>query len=410
MDNMQLDSFCSFLGFGEKEADLLNPYWAELLAETSDGIPFFMSEEFFRKYYTCCEGPLEAFLYLDEILEKVRKEPLLARYAAMLHYGNYVAEPMMNELRSLPMLEKHFGNRACMFQMIVALSSLPLIEEKYKSLGVEDEVFYAFCKGLGSNIRRYMESHDNIPGYGSAIHWFRHHADGRLFRLGRLEFMTELWRTIHPAAYRNKKDGRICLLSQNNWMFDKEGLLVTKKKDAVFTSRLYTDEKSITGTTFDREGYPVTDKMVTLSLAEWECVASPWDLMLDVHIPREEKLNMEECRLSFIRAKEFFRRVFRMEVKAFRCGSWLLNPDLAREMPSSNMAKFQKNVHLGPISRSPGSGLFFVYGTADADPLKLPATTSLHKVFRKFAENNIVLKSGMMTLLAEEAETFGLKE
>ena len=407
---MHLHTFCEYMGFGEKEADLLKPFWQELLAETKEsGIPFFMCEEFFRKYYAYCEGPQEAFLYLDEILEKVRTTPMLARYAAMLHYGNYLAEPQM-PLRYLPLPEKHFGDKACMFQMMIALSSLPLIEEKYKSLGVEDEVFFAFCKGFGGNIRRYMESHDNIPGYGSAIHWFRHHADGRLFRLGRLEFMTELWRTIHPAAYRNKKDGRICLLCQNNWMFDKEGLLVTKKKDAVFISRLYTDEKSITGTTFDKEGYPITDKLVTLSLSEWECAATPWDLMLDVHIPRDEKLDMEECRLSFIKAKEFFRRVFKMEVKAFRCGSWLLNPDFAREMPFSNMAKFQKNVHLGPISRSPGNGLYFVYGRADADPLKLPVTTSLHKVFRKFAENNIVLKSGMMTLLAEEAETFGSKK
>ena len=407
---MHLHTFCEYMGFGEKEADLLKPFWQELLAETEEsGIPFFMCEEFFRKYYTLCDGPLEAYQYIGEIIEKIKNDPLSARYAAMLHYGNYLAEPQM-PLRYLPLPEKHFGDKACVFQMMTALSSLPLIEEKYHLLGVEENIFSAFCRGFGENVRRYMKNHGNIPGYGSAIHWFRHHADGRLFRLGRLEFMTELWRTIHPAAYRNKENGKICLLCQNGWLFDKEGLLVTKRKNAVFESRLLTDEKSITGTAFDEEGYPVTDHKVTLLLSQWECVATPWDLMLDVHIPAGENLKMEDCRNSFIMAKEFFRRIFKMEVKAFRCGSWLLNPDFAREMPESNMAKFQKNVHLGPISASPGNGLYFVYGRADADPLKLPATTSLHKVFRKFAENNTVLKNGMMTLLAEEAETFGLKK
>ena len=141
---MHLHTFCEYMGFGEKEADLLKPYWAELLAETSDEIPFFMSEEFFRKYYAYCEGPQEAFLYLDEILEKVRTTPFLARYAAMLHYGNYLAEPQM-PLRYLPLPEKHFGDKACVFQMMTALSSLPLIEEKYHLLGVEENIFSAFC-------------------------------------------------------------------------------------------------------------------------------------------------------------------------------------------------------------------------------------------------------------------------
>lgn len=409
MKNISLTDFCSYMGFGEKELELLKPLWSELVTESSALQSFFISEEFFRKYYSLCEGPQEVWEKASFVIEKVKNDPVLILYAKMLHYGLYLAEPQM-PLRYLPLPEKLLGKDAGIFMLMTALSALPIVKKKYDELQVEESIYLALCKGMGVIVSRYMLSHENIPGCGTNIHWFRHHADGRLFRLGRLEFMTELWRTIHPAAYRNKNTSEVCLLCQNDWMFDKEGLLVTKKKNAVFTSRLYTEEGKVCGTPFDKEGYPIMDKLVTLELSQWQSVASPWDLVLDVHIPGGAKLSMEECRRSFIMAKEFFSKIFKMEVKAFRCGSWILNPDFAREMPYSNIAKFQKNVHLGPISASPGNGIVFVYGDAKADPLKLPATTSVHRAFRKFAEKNIVLKNGMMTLLADEAESFGLEE
>ena len=129
--------------------------------------------------------------------------------------------------------------------------------------------------------------------------------------------------------------------------------------------------------------------------------------MLDVHIPAGDKMTLEKLRDSFQQAILFFQKQFQMKVSAFRCGSWLLNPDLAKELPDSNLAAFQRNVHLGPISNSPGAGLSFVYGDAHADPMRLPAVNSLHRAFQRLQQRNIPLKSGMMFLLASEVDSIG---
>ncbi len=66
------------------------------------------------------------------------------------------------------------------------------------------------------------------------------------------------------------------------------------------------------------------------------------DKILNVHIPRGEKLDIPECEKSFIEAKKFFAKYFpEFPNNKFMCISWLLYPENNKYMtPNSNIMKF----------------------------------------------------------------------
>lgn len=66
------------------------------------------------------------------------------------------------------------------------------------------------------------------------------------------------------------------------------------------------------------------------------------DGTLDVHIPADGKLDIEECRRSFVMAKEFYARYFpEKQFTYFNCHSWLLDETLKKYLPpESNIIRF----------------------------------------------------------------------
>ncbi len=66
------------------------------------------------------------------------------------------------------------------------------------------------------------------------------------------------------------------------------------------------------------------------------------DKILNVHIPRGEKLDIEECEKSFVEAQKFFAKYFpEFPNNKFMCISWLLYPENHKFMrEGSNILKF----------------------------------------------------------------------
>ena len=98
--------------------------------------------------------------------------------------------------------------------------------------------------------------------------WFRHFMM-TAFPVGGLGFMFEVWRTLQPVVYSHTQPGSLAVLCQNNWMFDKDGLLVDKKAQAYFISRLKITADSITGTPLNDGGLPEFGEERTLFFDEW---------------------------------------------------------------------------------------------------------------------------------------------
>lgn len=103
---------------------------------------------------------------------------------------------------------------------------------------------------------------------------------------------------------------------------------------------------------------------------------------LALHIPRSGPLAPEACDASFRHAREFFPRHFPDEpYEVITCGSWLLDPTLAKYLPEeSNIVRFQRRFTLLPDVRDADEDIRrFVFGTVTTPLDRLTATTSLQR-------------------------------
>ena len=88
----------------------------------------------------------------------------------------------------------------------------------------------------------------------------------------------------------------------------------------------------------------------------------------------------------------------------FSCISWVLNAEWEREMPDSNIARFQRMMYMTPGTSSGVDGLFFVYGTNTPDWQNFPAENSLQKAFHRLHERRGVVRSGAMFVMTEDLD------
>ena len=119
--------------------------------------------------------------------------------------------------------------------------------------------------------------------------------------------------------------------------------------------------------------------------------------IIEIHIPRGESLDIEECHASIAMAKEFFARNFpTYKYRFITCNTWMLgDTTLAMLSPDSNIAKFAAMFTM--VSFNTGDGLLpfvFGWGAKREDIEKYPATTSLQKKAKAAIERGEELRTG----------------
>ena len=407
---MSFEDFAQKNGFSEKFLKELEPFRQKLWDNSSDEAPSFMEKEFYTRYYPLCGGtdPAEIYPMMDEVCRIVHSEPAAARYASMIHYAFCRANPIIRLPWEPPV--SIFGLHAGIFQLMVWLSSFPLIQAKHQELNLPEKYFHEICKNIGGDMEFYAATHDGVPGCSlAATHWARYYIDGTVFRIGRLQYLPRQWGNHFPAIYRNRTDHSLAVLCLDGWAFDRNGFridhLIEKPE---FTARLKIYNGKLTGTPINPDGKPVPGRELTLDLSEWEPLCAPWDPIMTIHIPSGGGLTVEAVRSSLIEAVKFYHDYLKLDVKLFTCSSWILNPAWEKELPGSNLAAFQRNGYMTPTKPPGGNpGLRFVYGDDDCDPRTRPRTTALHHAFCRILDRGEPLRQGVMILPASEVEYFG---
>ena len=407
---MEYEDFAARIGFDEDLLKKLEPRRQELWENSSDEVPFFMQEDFYARYYPLCQGnaPAEIYPLMEEVCRIVRSDPVAARYASLLHYALYKAKPFVNV--PWPSPTGIFGRNAGIFQLLVALSSFPLIKAKHAELHLPERYFRDACLWLGGTMGIYASAHDGFPGHTLAqAHWLRHHIEGRLFRIGRLEYLAGTWYEDFPAVYQNRSNGSLAVLCRDGWAFDKDGFRMDPNiTEPYFTARLKIFGGKVTGTPITPYGKPISDRETALDLSEWEPLCAPWDSVQTIHIPGGGGLTTEAIRNSLLEARQFHHDYLNQDIKVFTCASWILNPAWERELPQSNMAAMQRNVFMTPPRPPNGNpGVFFVYGDDNCDPRTRPQTTRLHQAFCRILDRGEPLRAGLMFLLASDVKHYG---
>lgn len=109
--------------------------------------------------------------------------------------------------------------------------------------------------------------------------------------------------------------------------------------------------------------------------------ADEW--VLDAHIPATGPLTPDAVTASIRTARDFFATTFPGKpVRVIVCTSWLLDPHLIEQLPTSNIAAFARRFTLyqGPNDH-PAEALYFVFGTRDLTGVAaLPRESALQQL------------------------------
>lgn len=405
---MDLNIFCTALGLNDSVRESLAPHWDDFCANVPDGLPVHFQKEFYTKYVDLCKMPSDVLPRMDEVAKITAERPELCCLANVIRYGLFVSPIVFADTNIVP--DDLYGENTGIFHLLNAMSCLPLIAETHKKLGIPESNLAEMGQWITGTIAIYRAAHNGIPGHSpNQTSWLRHHIDGRLFRIGRLEYMNGFWHPNFPAVYRNRQNGSIVAICRNGAKFDESGCQLStqipEKPD--FIAKMEVIDGKVTGTPVAPDGTVLKDRTITISLEEYEPFCAPWDEIPSIHIPGGGGMTLEAVKDSLLKARQFYRDVLKIDVKGFLCSSWILSPDWVKELPDSNMAKFRRNMFALPSGKHPQSGFFFVYGSSDIDPRKLPRTTALHEAFCRILDRGDTLRYGEVFIPADLIETVG---
>lgn len=266
-----------------------------------------------------------------------------------------------------------------MFTAVVLGSCVPLLTEWYQTRGLPQTILVDTL----SDFRVWMEQHRKRYGeWGlSEVGWVIHHLSGRLFKLGRLQYMPIIYKG-RIKAYRHRESGELAILSEAGISFRQDGRVMeafgSGEIEEGWESVFHETDLHVIGHRI-LEGGEADPETIQLEKQEWELVLEEGDLVLDIHIQEGASLSEADCTESYHMAETFFEESgMGKGFKAFVCTSWLLSPELRRVLPkSSNIVKFQSEFHLIPDCSNDDQLMERVFGGKPEKLSEAPRDTTL---------------------------------
>jgi len=273
------------------------------------------------------------------------------------------------------------GETGTMFPAVVLLAGLPGMREFHRKRGIPEEVTLTTLSDIEIWVRHHKE---RFGTWGfNEIGWLMHHFTGRLYRLGRLQFIHKKYDGA-VRLYRNKAAGDVVLLSLPGIKYRADGQVDGNngREDPAgkWTSAFEATATEVRGNRISEKG-AAQKEPATLSRSEWSEILTTGDGVLDIHIAAGEPMALEPCRESARRATEFFPRYFpEAQFRGFMCSSWLLDPMYLEILPpSSNIVQFIKWFHIYPIHSDDHEAFKRIFGGRPADLTKAPRDSGLRR-------------------------------
>jgi hypothetical protein len=406
--SLRLDDVLISLGI-EAHREAIEPQWAASEAVYPGDGPECLTEAWVRAEREYVGLPREAEAALLEAARGIARRPELAHL--LWHCERLLYEEPGYDWGGFsrwPTFGAALGEHAGCFYLLVGMAAAPRARRAHQARGIPDAVTRDTWSHLDESVRVYQDEHGGAFGLAPrTMFWFRNHAVGELFRFGRLEFMCRpFYHRLH--VFRHVETGEVVALAGEGTRFDAEGLVDTRGSEDGWTARLLEADESVTGCPISPMGHAVRGE-VTLPRNQWRLALQRGDYVLETHIPAGGGMTPEACRDSMQRALEFFPRYFpERSFKGFGCDSWILNPQLEWiYRPDSNMVLFQRELYLYPVASGDRSGLYFVFGEDDPDPVSAPRDTSLRRALADHLARGGRVIGGGMFLLTEDFARFG---
>lgn len=387
---------------------LLAPGWERTLADSNRPAAF-LQPETVRRNCALSGLPDEAVPFLERAAARIAADEALGLLCRHAHYLVF-ERPSYTDFRGWPTFENTLNDMAGAFWLLIALDTAPRVERLHASLGVPDEIRRATASRLAV-AERYRTIHAGAWGLKKEwLPWVRHHASGRLFRIGRMEYILAPF-AGRVAVWRRRADGAVIALMPPGLPIGADGQVEAPWQAPGPQTR--TSSLEVTARWI--EGYPVSPdgcagtRSVKLPRRDWEPVLQKGYPAISMHIPPGGSMTLDKCAESFFKARDFYRRFFSSEPPcAVVCSSWIFSTQLEEILGSeSNMVVFQRELYLHPVPPRKNEGMEFIFDRDDLPPRDLPRDTSLQRKVADFMSAGGVLRGGGMFFLLDDLDHFG---
>lgn len=387
--------------------DILQDRWAESMATlpTQPEEPY-LCPDIIREYATYARFKKELIDRLTTFAATVRANPPLR--ALLWHFQRQLCiYPEGHPLWKWPSFKAELGDDFGLFSLLGCLNIIPLMRKKYAEMGIPEEIIHDSAREMST----FNELHE--IGYGqpgipaTSISWLRHYVEGRLFRLGRMEYK---YRNDieNIEVYRNRNNGQVLALVNEPLAFTADGYVIHENETIAWESQpIRRRGKMVSGTPISPRGQTLRESR-TLDLTKWECVLQKGDFVIDMHIPGGGGLTLEACGDSMRQVAAFTERFFpEKKARVFYCSSWLFNTLFEQKLPNSNITKFMQQLYLFPVTSGVCDGCRFVFCRDYDDWSQAPRDTSLRRVMVDELTSVGYLRSGGMFYLVDDLDAFG---
>jgi len=360
--------------------------WERAAANQPDQIPFLTDSAISQSADFCGISP-EVHAALLNAAALIRADPLMVQTAWFL-YSIYFAEsiPSSSEIWTWPFVSQVAKGPAALIPALVLLAGVPRI----KAIHARRNIPAAITRDSLADIEIWIQTYRRQQGeWGfSNMAWLSHAFAGRIFRLGRLQFIHKPFAgPVH--AFIHKINGRVLALSASNVKIRSDGFV--DGTNDVFDPQAFTPvftrtHDSVSGHPIHPLGW-VLPKPITLALADWSPALAPGDPILDIHIPESGPMDLDLCGESIRQALDFFPRYFpeAAPAVALHCCTWFFDFQYQKILPpTSNMVRFQREFYLFPVVSQDRDVFCRVFGAPPDDLTTAPRNTTLQRAILDF--------------------------
>ncbi len=353
----------------EKKRFLLELPLSEELYPGQGALPF-VKPGFIRTQVEWVGLPGDTMRFVLETAAMVADDPDLSRVAWHHYHQLYHADQRCTVYEIVfPKLDDVLREYEFGYYLLLALAGAPEMRALHKEKQVPEQITRETLRDFTVWTEHFKEAGMG-PGISKRIlGWLQLHLQGRLYRLGRLQFLPG---SFHGPVkvFRNRTSGACQALAENGMAFNEYGQVdgvdeVTSAKAWIAT--LDQSEIEVCGYPVSKQGH-AEQKPIVLRRDAWECVLQDGDPMLEVQIPDDSAPPArDECLDAFRNALDFFPRYMPLVAfKGFMCTSWLMDIQYQQLLPAdSGIVRFQNLFHRFPVAESGREHVYRVFGNVE---------------------------------------------
>ncbi|MFO7975374.1 MAG: acyltransferase domain-containing protein [Candidatus Hydrogenedentota bacterium] len=401
---MKLAEVLEQIGEGDPQGEVALR-WDESMASLPDTLPF-LQPDFISMGIEWGGLEFKDQAPLEETAKGIAEDPVLKALAWHAYRRLYDYDDRV-DFTKWPALEEAMNYAGGCFYLLIGMAMIPRTRAVHEALGVPEEVTRETCLQVGCFADNFGRAHHGRLGlFREQLFWMRNYTDGKLFRLGRFEYMLKPMEPL-VHVFRHRERGLTLALSGDGRWYNAAGYAVQEGDPDAWEASLSISDEEARGFPIHPAGHALCHE-VTLSRSEWEYFVKPGDYMLDTHIPSGGGMTPERCLDSMRRGVEFFRRQFPDKpFKSFWCHSWIFGPQLEKIFPErANLVKFLREVYVYPIYSEDG-GLWFIFMQEKFDLATAPRENSLQIAVADYLENGGEWYEGGMIVLVDDLDHFG---